>query len=114
MAWVSQPRKEGGIENLRFPLLSDLSKKISTDYGVLVDNNIALRGTFLIDPKGIVRQITMNDFDIGRSVDETLRLLEALQFHDENGAVCPAGWKKGAKSMKADPVLAKEYFKSEY
>jgi alkyl hydroperoxide reductase subunit AhpC len=94
--------------------VSDITKSISKDYGVLVDEAKAARGTFIIDPKGIIRQITINDLDVGRNVDETLRLLEAFQFADEHGEVCPVGWKKGGRTMKADPVKSKEYFKAVY
>ncbi|KAJ3096114.1 peroxiredoxin, partial [Phlyctochytrium bullatum] len=93
---------------------ADITKQISYDYGVLIENGpdagLALRGTFIIDPKGVVRHISINDLGVGRSVDETLRLVEALQFNEKHGDVCPAGWKKGAKTMVADPVKAKEYF----
>ncbi|KAI8902518.1 peroxiredoxin-2 [Globomyces pollinis-pini] len=112
LAWINQPRKEGGLGSLKIPLVSDLTKKISSDYGVLLDDGIAARGTFIVDPKGIIRQITINDLSVGRSIDETLRLLEGYQFADKHGEVCPAGWKKGAKSMIPDTQKSKEYFKS--
>ena len=84
---------------------------ISRDYGVLIeDEGIALRGLFLIDPKGTLRQITINDLPVGRSVDETLRLLKAFQFTDKYGEVCPANWNEGEKTMKADPAGSLEYF----
>ncbi|KAJ3206941.1 hypothetical protein HDU67_007843 [Dinochytrium kinnereticum] len=76
------------------------------------DAGLALRGTFIIDPKQIVRHISINDLGVGRSVDETLRLVEALQFNEKHGDVCPANWKKGSKTMVADPIKAKDYFKS--
>ncbi|CAL1261546.1 unnamed protein product [Larinioides sclopetarius] len=88
LAWVNTPRKKGGLGSMDIPLLADLSKKISKDYGVLLDAGIALlfcRGLFIIDPKQVVRQITINDLPIGRSVDETLRLVKALQFHEKHG-----------------------------
>ncbi|KAI9205658.1 thioredoxin-like protein [Polychytrium aggregatum] len=116
LAWINQPRKEGGLGDLKIPLISDITKNISHDYGVLIDEGpnvgVALRGTFIIDPAGVVRHITVNDTGVGRSVDETLRILEAIQFNDQHGEVCPAGWKKGAKTMKADPVKSKEYFEA--
>ncbi|KAJ3359654.1 thioredoxin peroxidase Tpx1 [Allomyces javanicus] len=111
LAWTNVPRKQGGLGATQIPLISDIKKTISRDYGVLIeDAGIALRGTFIIDPKGILRQITVNDLPIGRNVDETLRLVEALQFTDKHGEVCPANWSKGARTMKPDPVKSKEYF----
>ena len=96
---------------MQIPLISDLTKSISRDYGVLLeDEGVALRGLFVIDPKGIVRQITINDLPVGRSVDETLRLVKAFQFTDEHGEVCPADWNPGQESMKPDPKGSKEYF----
>merc|ERR1711894_516791 len=113
LAWMNTPRTEGGLGTLKIPLLSDLTHKISKDYGVyLEDNGISLRGLFIIDPKGILRQITMNDLPVGRSVDETLRLLQAFQYTDKNGEVCPANWKPGKKTMKPDTNQSKEYFEA--
>ncbi|KAJ3070597.1 hypothetical protein HDU99_002645 [Rhizoclosmatium hyalinum] len=116
LAWTQQPRNKGGLGKLNIPLISDITKQISADYGVLIeqgpDVGLALRGTFIIDPKGIVRQITINDLDVGRSVDETLRLIEAFQYHEKHGEVCPMGWTKGSKGMIADPLKSKEYFES--
>ncbi|KAG6919678.1 hypothetical protein DXG01_002621 [Tephrocybe rancida] len=113
-AWASQPRKEGGLgPNLKLPLVADRNMKISRDYGVLLeDEGIALRGLFLIDPKGILRQITVNDLPVGRSVDETIRLVKAFQFTDEHGEVCPANWNEGSKTMKPDPKGSLEYFEA--
>merc|ERR1711997_360763 len=91
LAWMNTARTEGGLGQLDIPLLSDLTHTVSKDYGVyLEDNGISLRGLFIIDPKGILRQITMNDLPVGRSVDETLRLLQAFQYTDKHGEVCPA------------------------
>ncbi|KAJ3027827.1 UNVERIFIED_CONTAM: Peroxiredoxin-2 [Siphonaria sp. JEL0065] len=113
LAWTKQSRDNGGLGEIKVPLLADVTKEISTAYGVLKeDEGIAYRGTFIIDPKGNLRQITINDLDIGRSTDELRRLVDALQFHDKHGDVCPANWKKGAKSMVADVEKSKEYFKS--
>ncbi|KAJ3272780.1 Peroxiredoxin-2 [Borealophlyctis nickersoniae] len=116
LAWINTPRKEGGLGPMKIPLLADITKKIAHDYGVLADSGpdvgVALRGTFIIDPKGIVRQITINDSPVGRSVDETLRLLEAMQFADEHGEVCPANWKKGSQTMTPDPTKSKDYFRA--
>ncbi|KAF5375947.1 hypothetical protein D9615_008210 [Tricholomella constricta] len=113
-AWSTQPRKEGGIgPDLKLPLIADRNMRISRDYGVLLeDEGIALRGLFLIDPKGTLRQITVNDLPVGRSVDETIRLIKAFQFTDEHGEVCPANWTEGSKTMKPDPKGSLEYFAS--
>lgn len=112
LAWANQPRKEGGLgPDLKLPLLADRSMRISRDYGVLLeDEGIALRGLFIIDPKGILRQITVNDLPVGRSVEETIRLIQAFQFTDAYGEVCPANWTEGSKTIKADPIAKLEYF----
>ncbi|MCB9882299.1 MAG: peroxiredoxin [Planctomycetes bacterium] len=110
LAWWQTPRNKGGIADVSIPLLADISKDISRDYGVLLDAGIALRGLFVIDKEGVVRHITMNDLPIGRSVDEALRVVQALQFHAEHGEVCPANWKPGADTMKPDPKGSQEYF----
>eukprot|EP01138_Halocafeteria_seosinensis_P006247 gb/GECG01006388.1/.p1 GENE.gb/GECG01006388.1/~~gb/GECG01006388.1/.p1 ORF type:complete len:280 (+),score=47.61 gb/GECG01006388.1/:1-840(+) len=114
LAWTNQDRKNGGLGKMNIPLLSDATKSISTSYGVYVhdgpDAGVALRGLFIIDGKGVLRQSTINDLPVGRDVDETLRLVKAFQFTDEHGEVCPAGWKPGKKSMKADPKGSLEYF----
>jgi len=112
LAWINTPRKTGGLGALKYPLLSDFNKNISRDYGVLVEEaGLALRGLFLIDPTGTVRQITINDLPVGRSVDETLRLIQAFQFVEKHGEVCPAGWTPGADTIKPDPEGSKDYFK---
>ena len=91
-----------------------MNKRIAADYGVLVDKGadegVALRGLFIIDPAGTVRQITINDLPVGRSVDETLRLVQAFQHNEKHGEVCPSDWKPGAATMKADPEGSKAYF----
>ncbi|KAJ4466584.1 thioredoxin-like protein [Lentinula lateritia] len=111
-AWATQPRKEGGLgPDLKLPLLADRSMSIARDYGVLLEEEgIALRGLFIIDPKGILRQITVNDLPVGRSVDETLRLVKAFQYTDKYGEVCPADWSEGGKTIKTDPTAKIEYF----
>ena len=111
LAWVNTPRTEGGIAGVTIPLLADLKKEVARDYGVLLPDGVALRGLFVIDPKGIVRHITINDLPIGRSVDEALRVVQAVQFADEHGEVCPANWSPGKDTMKADPTGSKEYFR---
>jgi peroxiredoxin (alkyl hydroperoxide reductase subunit C) len=104
LAWKNTPRKQGGIGPIRYPLIADLNKQISRDFGVLLDSGpnsgIALRGLFLIDKAGVVRHALINDLPIGRSVDEAIRVLDALQFHEENGDVCPANWHQGEEAMK--------------
>merc|ERR1712209_61009 len=111
LAWTKLTRKEGGLGTLNIPLLSDLTHKISKDYGVyLEDNGHSLRGLFIIDDKGVLRQITMNDLPVGRSVDETLRLLQAFQYTDKYGEVCPAGWKPGQATIIPDPKEKMKYF----
>jgi len=109
LAWTDTPRNKGGLGAMKIPILSDLTKQVSRDYGVLLeDAGISLRGLFIIDDKGILRQITVNDLPVGRSVDETLRLVQAFQFTDKHGEVCPAGWTPGADTIK--PSDAQEYF----
>ncbi|KAK6468898.1 peroxiredoxin-1-like isoform X1 [Huso huso] len=111
LAWINTPRKQGGLGSMKIPLLADLSQSISRDYGVLKeDEGIAYRGLFVIDDKGILRQITVNDLPVGRSVDETLRLVQAFQFSDQHGEVCPAGWKPGSDTIVPDVDKSKEYF----
>ncbi|XP_024962007.1 2-Cys peroxiredoxin BAS1, chloroplastic-like [Cynara cardunculus var. scolymus] len=112
LAWVQTDRKSGGLGDLNYPLISDVTKSISESFNVLIkDQGIALRGLFIIDKEGVIQHSTINNLAIGRSVDETMRTLQALQFVQENpDEVCPAGWKPGEKSMKPDPKLSKEYF----
>lgn len=113
LAWINTPRKQGGLGKLDIPLLADKSMSISRNYGVLdEDSGVPFRGLFIIDntPEQKLRQITVNDLPVGRSVDETLRLVQAFQFTDEHGEVCPANWKPGDKTMVADTNKSKEYF----
>ena len=100
LAWKNTPRKEGGIGPIRYPLVADLTKEIARSYGVLLDGGMALRGLFLIDKEGIVRHALINDLPIGRSIDEALRVVDALQFHEQHGDVCPANWHTGEEAMK--------------
>ena len=99
-AWKNTPVKEGGIGNIQYPLVADLDKSISRRYGVLLDMGVSLRGTFLIDKEGIVRHMVVNDLPLGRSIDEALRMVDALRFHEEHGDVCPANWQEGEEAMK--------------
>ena len=111
LAWTEKKRQEGGISGLAYPLLEDLTKTIARDYEVLdAAGAVALRGLFIIDPQGVVQHATINNLGVGRDVDETLRVLQAFQYVATHGEVCPAGWKPGAKSMKAGWNESKEYF----
>ena len=100
LAWKNTPPDRGGIGQVKYPLVADLSKKIAKKYGVLFGKEVALRGLFLIDTEGVVRHALVNDLPLGRSVDEALRILDALQFHEEHGEVCPANWRQGEEAMK--------------
>ena len=100
LAWKRTPVDQGGIGPIRYPLVSDLKRDIARSYGVLTDDEVALRGLFLIDRQGIIRHAVLNDLPLGRSVPEALRMLDALRFHDEHGQVCPANWQKGQEGMK--------------
>uniref|UniRef100_A0A8C1GK51 Peroxiredoxin-2 n=3 Tax=Cyprinus carpio TaxID=7962 RepID=A0A8C1GK51_CYPCA len=111
LAWINTPRKQGGLGSMNIPLVADLTQSISRDYGVLKeDEGLAYRGLFVIDDKGILRQITINDLPVGRSVDETLRLVQAFQHTDKYGEVCPAGWKPGSDTIVPDVQKSKEFF----
>jgi alkyl hydroperoxide reductase subunit AhpC len=112
LAWKKTSRKDGGIGEIKYPLVSDITKQISKDFGVLLDSGVALRGTFIIDPQGIIRQATVNDLPVGRNIDEAIRLLKAFQFNEKHGEVCPANWNDGAKTMTPDVNKSKEYFAS--
>jgi peroxiredoxin (alkyl hydroperoxide reductase subunit C) len=108
-AWRRTPVASGGIGEVHFPLVSDMSRQIAQDYGILFENEVALRGLFLIDREGVVRHALVNDQPLGRSVDEALRTLDALRFHDEHGEVCPANWKKGEQAMKPTTAGVVDY-----
>jgi peroxiredoxin (alkyl hydroperoxide reductase subunit C) len=109
LAWKNTPRDQGGIGQVKYPLVADLSKKISEEYGVLFGEEVALRGLFLIDKEGIVRHALINDLPLGRNVDEALRLVDALQFTEEHGEVCPANWREGEEAMKPTADGVAEY-----
>ena len=110
LAWRNTDRKKGGLGDIAYPLVADISKQVSKDYDVLADMGIAFRGLFLIDKEGIVQHQLVNNLPLGRNVDEALRLVDALQFHEKNGEVCPANWKEGEDGMQADPEGAQAYF----
>ena len=111
LAWANVPRNEGGLgPDLKLPLLSDKAHKVSKEYGVLTEDGVTLRGSFLIDPKGVLRQITVNDLPVGRSVDEAIRLIQAFQFTDKHGEVCPADWNPETNNSTINPDNKAEYF----
>ncbi|HUT93521.1 MAG TPA: peroxiredoxin [Thermoguttaceae bacterium] len=109
LAWKNTPRDHGGIGQVGYPLVADLNKSISRDYGVLLDAGIALRGLFLIDKEGIIRHALVNDLPLGRNVDEALRVIDALQFTEKHGEVCPANWREGEEAMKPTAEGVAEY-----
>lgn len=108
LAWKNTPREKGGIGNVQYPIVSDLTKEIARSYGILLNDSVALRGLFLIDKEGIIRHALINDLPLGRNVDEALRVLDALQFTEKHGEVCPANWREGEEAMKptADGVAS--------
>eukprot|EP01088_Endostelium_zonatum_P013316 TRINITY_DN27804_c0_g1_i1.p1 TRINITY_DN27804_c0_g1~~TRINITY_DN27804_c0_g1_i1.p1 ORF type:complete len:221 (+),score=59.22 TRINITY_DN27804_c0_g1_i1:64-663(+) len=112
LAWVNTPRKAGGLGGaLNIPLLSDLKQTISRDYGAfLEEDGHATRATYIINKEGVLVHMSLNSPPVGRSVEEVLRLLQAFQGFDANGEVCPAGWRPGGLTMKADPKASLEYF----
>ena len=111
LAWINTPRTEGGLGDIAYPLVADFTKKISEDYGVLLDGGMALRATFIIDPEGNVQFELIHDLGIGRNVDEVIRNLDALQYVKKYGEVCPAGWTPGKDTMIPDPEKKKDFFK---
>lgn len=115
LAWINTPQKEGGLGKINIPLVSDITHSIAKDYGVYLDDlGHTLRGLFIIDDRGILRQITMNDLPVGRSVDETLRLVQAFQYTDKHGEVCPAGWKPGQDTIVPNPEEKMKYFEKNH
>lgn len=110
LAWINTPREKGGLGDIKYPILADLDKKISADYGVLLSSGIALRGLFLINPKGQVAYEVVHDLAVGRSVEETLRVVKAFQQVEKTGEVCPANWREGSDTMVPDPVKSQKYF----
>ena len=112
LAWKNTPPDRGGIGPVGYPLVADLSKQIAGDYGVLFGGEVALRGLFLIDKEGVIRHALVNDLPLGRNVDEALRVLEALQFTEEHGEVCPANWREGEEAMKPTAEGVAEYLAS--
>lgn len=111
-AWKKTPVTQGGIGNIQMPMVADLDKNISRSYDVLFNESVSLRGSFLIDKNGIVRHQVVNDFPLGRNVDEMLRMVDALMHHEEFGEVCPAGWNKGKDAMKPSAEGVSDYLTS--
>ena len=113
-AWRNTPINQGGIGPVKYALVADLNHAICKAYDVETpDGNVAFRGSFLIDRNGVVRHQVVNDLPLGRNIDEMLRMVDALQFTEEHGEVCPAGWNKGKKGMKANPKGVAEYLAEE-
>jgi peroxiredoxin (alkyl hydroperoxide reductase subunit C) len=111
LAWLNTPKNKGGIQGVRYPILADFNKTIAESYGVLVEGlGAAYRGLFLIDKAGIVRHQVVNDLPLGRSVDEALRMVDALQYFEQNGEVCPANWSQGKKALKATSAGLESFF----
>jgi len=110
LAWVNTPRASGGLGDMKIPIVADFDKKVANSYGVLMADGIPLRGLFIIDHKGCLRQITINDLPVGRNVDEIIRLIKAFQFVELHGEVCPANWQPGDATMKPDPKGSQSYF----
>jgi peroxiredoxin (alkyl hydroperoxide reductase subunit C) len=112
LAWKNTPYSKGGIDNVQYPMVSDLMKTISFAYNVLNHEGISMRGTFIIDEDFVVRHMLVNDLPLGRSIEEVLRMLDAIDYHRENGEVCPAGWKKGNEAMSATAEGVADYLTS--
>lgn len=112
LAWIQTPRTEGGVGDINYPLISDIKKEICTAYNILdPEAGVSLRGLFIVDKEGIIQHATINNLSFGRSVDETLRTLKAIQYVQSHpDEVCPAGWQEGDKTMVPDPVKSKVYF----
>lgn len=111
LAWINTPRNKGGLGDIKYPLVSDLNKQISADYNVLIeDAGVALRGLFLVNPEGELVHQTVNALNVGRSVNETLRVVKAFQMSAETGDVCPANWDEGADLMHGDVAGSQEWF----
>ena len=111
LAWTNTKREEGGISGIQYPLVADTTKAIARSYGVLKeDEGVAFRGLFLIDEEGTLQHMVINNMPLGRSVDEALRMVDALDHHEKHGEVCPIDWKPGKDSMIADPEKSKAYF----
>lgn len=100
-AWRRTPLNEGGIEEVNYPMLSDIERKLANELGIIADGGVTFRASYLIDKEGTVRHMVINDLPLGRSVEEMLRMVEALDFHEKHGEVCPANWKQGEEAISA-------------
>lgn len=109
LAWKNTPINSGGIGNVQFPLVADIGKVVTDLYDMRTGPGIALRGSFLIDKSGLVQHQVVNNLSLGRDIDEMLRVVDALQFTEEHGEVCPAGWKQGSAGMKGSTAGVAEY-----
>ena len=114
LAWRNTDRIEGGIGEVRYPLISDLNRKIAESYDVLTEAGVALRGWFLIDKDGVVRHQLVNDLPLGRGLDEAVRIIEALRLFERRGEFCPADWEEGERTIHPDPHQSREFFAAEY
>lgn len=112
LAWKNTPNNKGGVGNIQIPMISDITKEISRAYNVLNDDGISLRGTFLLDENFVIRHLLVNDLPLGRNVEETLRVIDALAFHTVNGEVCPAGWHKGDEGITPSQKGVADYLTS--
>lgn len=111
LAWVNTPKKEGGLGPMKIPLLADLGGNICRSFGWMLESGHSLRGTAIVDDRGIVRHLSMNHPDVGRNIDEVLRLVKAFQYAAKHGEVCPAQWVEGGDTIKPDVKRSKEYFR---
>jgi alkyl hydroperoxide reductase subunit AhpC len=114
LMWCKTPKHHGGVAGLQFPLISDIKKELSHQFGVLNNDGVPYRGIFIIDPSNTLRIIQINDIPIGRNVDEALRLLDALQYCDKNKTMCPVNWKQGDPTIMSDSHNAQIYFQDKY
>ena len=110
-AWTNTPRNQGGIQGVNYPLVADINKEVAAKFDVLAEegDKVAYRGLFLIDKEGVVRHMLVNDMPLGRSIDEAIRIVDALQHFEEHGEVCPLGWHKGEKAMQATHEGVSQY-----
>ena len=109
IAWKNTDINNGGIGNIKYPLIADIKKEVARLYDVLFDDSVSLRGTFVIDKSRVIRHATINDLPLGRNIDEMIRIIDAIEFVNKYGEVCPANWKKGQDGMKPTTDGVKEY-----